>query len=1049
MWNHAKQLALIIGLLLLFTAPLQFLEAHAAPDPVNVTVTIMRFIELQDPDPAPFQGVGDYYAKVRIGSFGFQDSFALLVDDDPDISPYWTFTRTVDDSLGTVPIVIQIWDDDIGAAAPDDIMDLNPTDGVMELVIVFDLVNGTWTGDVPLNQGFSQGDGDTGHTGPFEGGERGKILFDISLSNNGDIDGDGIPDSVERFGVRDVNGNIVANMAALGADPCRKTIAIEVDFMDGAADGHTHRPQAAAITEAVNAFNAAPVPAVASCPYAGFPTQASGVNLVVDVDDAITEQAVLGLGAAFDAIKTANFNAGRLPYFHYNLWVHDRATNSSSSGVCCSGKDFIVSLGSWGANQNGTVRQQSGTFIHELGHDLGFGHGGGDGINYKPNYLSVMNYAFQTVGLTDNATGTTQIDYSRVDLDDLNETTLNENVGINDGTLMTVWRDLAFAAGGGVGNGALDWTGDDFDTDGTSNNDNPVSVDLNRDRICTTAGPDGNRDTTRSGDDVVFGTQIHTGLDRDCDSTPGGDDGTEAGGVRRAVGWAQPNILTGFDDWTNLKYRAAMSPTAGGVFTTFEDITFEEALIVENFWDAFMLVDAGPDQTVDEGQIVSLAPATFIDPGAELDTHTATIDWGDGTPTEAGVVTENGISGTVAGSHVYADNDLYTVIVEVCDSKDNCVSDELEVTVPNVPPTLDAGIDQIIDEGQTVSLAPATFNDKGTLDTHTAIIDWGEGTVDVGVVTETPFGPPGDTAGADGTIDGYHQYGDNGVFTVTVTVLDDDGATDSDTFDVTVNNVAPTAEIDETGTVLINGIPTFLAHAGETIDFSGRSTDPGSDDLDLTWDWDDGPPSPDVTTTYLVNPPLLDPFPSPSVQPRDVTEIQPHAFADACAYEISFIADDDDGALTEDNANVIIVGNAELVRTAGYWLHQYRQNGKTEFNEDELNCYLAIVGFVSQVFDEVTDASTIENAIDVLFMKQSKGSMDEIFDHQLLAAWLNFANGSVEYFELVDTDGDGVVDTSFADAMIAAEAVRLDPGATLAQLEEQKEILERINQMDE
>ena len=86
--------------------------------------------------------------------------------------------------------------------------------------------------------------------------------------------------------------------------------------------------------------------------------------------------------------------------------------------------------------------------------------------------------------------------------------------------------------------------------------------------------------------------------------------------------------------------------------------------------------------------------------------------------------------------------------------------------------------------------------------------------------------------------------------------------------------------------------------------------------------------------------------------------------------------------------------------------------------------------------------------IDVLIMKPSKGSMDEIFDGQLLAAWLNFANGSFEYTELVDTDGDGVVDTSFADVMATAETVRLDPFATRAQLEEQKDILDLINQMD-
>ena len=40
-----------------------------------------------------------------------------------------------------------------------------------------------------------------------------------------------------------------------------------------------------------------------------------------------------------------------------------------------------------------------GTFMHELGHNLGLRHGGLDELRYKPNLLSVMNYAFQTEGL--------------------------------------------------------------------------------------------------------------------------------------------------------------------------------------------------------------------------------------------------------------------------------------------------------------------------------------------------------------------------------------------------------------------------------------------------------------------------------------------------------------------------------------------------------------------------------------------------------------------------------------------------------------------------
>ena len=125
------------------------------------------------------------------------------------------------------------------------------------------------------------------------------------------------------------------------------------------------------------------------------------------------------------------------------------------------------------------------------------------------------------------------------------------------------------------------------------------------------------------------------------------------------------------------------------------------------------------------------------------------------------------------------------------------------------------------------------------------------------------------------TYDVTHVWGDNGTFTVTICAADDDTTGNCNQTNVEVTNVNPTATIDETGTVLVNGIPTFVVEAGDSLSIPGRSTDPGSDDLTLTWIWDDG--SPDTSLTSLVNPPNPDPFPSPSIQPRDVTlQRKPH-----------------------------------------------------------------------------------------------------------------------------------------------------------------------------
>ncbi len=186
-------------------------------------------------------------------------------------------------------------------------------------------------------------------------------------------------------------------------------------------------------------------------------------------------------------------------------------------------------------------------------------------------------------------------------------------------------------------------------------------------------------------------------------------------------------------------------------------------------------VDAGADRTADEGQTVTLT-ATFTDPDAG-GTHTATIDWGDGTVVDAIVA-----AGQVSGGHAYADNGAYTVTVTVTDDTGLFGTDSLIATVNNVAeaPTVNAGADRTANEGQTLSLT-ATFTDADAGNTHTATIDWGDGTNTTGIV-------------AAGQVSGSHAYADNGAYTVAVTVTDDTGLFGTDLLIATVNNVAPVAQ---------------------------------------------------------------------------------------------------------------------------------------------------------------------------------------------------------------------------------------------------------------
>ena len=74
------------------------------------------------------------------------------------------------------------------------------------------------------------------------------------------------------------------------------------------------------------------------------------------------------------------------------------------------------------------------------------------------------------------------------------------------------------------------------------------------------------------------------------------------------------------------------------------------------------------------------------------------------------------------------------------------------------------------------------------------------------------------------------------------------------------------------------------------------ATDPGSDDLTLRWNWDDGGSPIDASLTSPNNPAIVpDPDPSPTINPRNVNFNQYHAFGLACAYDVEFSALDDDG----------------------------------------------------------------------------------------------------------------------------------------------------------
>jgi hypothetical protein len=196
----------------------------------------------------------------------------------------------------------------------------------------------------------------------------------------------------------------------------------------------------------------------------------------------------------------------------------------------------------------------------------------------------------------------------------------------------------------------------------------------------------------------------------------------------------------------------------GGLFGTQAGDTFSALPYLK--LAAPPIVDAGPDQEVDEGDEV-LITAQFSDPSS-IDSHTATIYWGDGMVT-AGLVGD----GIVTGTHVYVDEGINTVVVEVCDDTDSCSSDDLVVTVANVAPSVGGIVAPLGPVPVNMPIATsADFTDPGVFDTHTATWAWDDGHTSTGIVQET---------GGSGTVTGNHTYTTPGVFTLNLVVEDNDG----------------------------------------------------------------------------------------------------------------------------------------------------------------------------------------------------------------------------------------------------------------------------------
>ncbi|MFL6495388.1 MAG: hypothetical protein ACJ703_03065 [Nitrososphaera sp.] len=249
-----------------------------------------------------------------------------------------------------------------------------------------------------LPQGLVLYPGHSPHcTGTISGGQTKTCIVLMALSSNVDTDGDRIPDSWETNGIP-YNGTdgVLHYYKLSGANPNHKNLYVEVDYMQ------YHNPYSDALEDVKKAFTDAPV---------SNPAGTTGISLQTDVNEQIPHQDIITMDGLLDSIKPEWFGtaterkdsnhdamlAAKSLVYHYGLFAHEMPGGITGQANT-PGMNFILSLAdpqfTGPGHSVGSKTEQAFDFMHELGHNLGLRHGGGDAVNCKPNYLSVMNYYF-------------------------------------------------------------------------------------------------------------------------------------------------------------------------------------------------------------------------------------------------------------------------------------------------------------------------------------------------------------------------------------------------------------------------------------------------------------------------------------------------------------------------------------------------------------------------------------------------------------------------------------------------------------------------------
>jgi hypothetical protein len=187
---------------------------------------------------------------------------------------------------------------------------------------------------------------------------------------------------------------------------------------------------------------------------------------------------------------------------------------------------------------------------------------------------------------------------------------------------------------------------------------------------------------------------------------------------------------------------------------------YTTVVTVNNVPPTATLNNNGP---INEGSPATITVSNQYDPGTS-DTFTYSFDWNN-----------DGIYDIVdqvsaSAQYTWFDNGLYTVKAKIKDKDGGYNEYTTNVIVNNVPPTIVSMTGPPTDPvriGNAIYLL-GVFTDPGVLDSHIALIQWGD------AQTTTVNLPAGVYQ-----VNRSHTYTNIGVYTITLTITDDDGGFDT------------------------------------------------------------------------------------------------------------------------------------------------------------------------------------------------------------------------------------------------------------------------------